>query len=282
MTFTEADLVNAVLDRLSDCPNPRFKAIMTALITHLHGFVRDVELTEEEWMAGINFLTRTGRWPNGLEFILLSDILGVSMLVDAINHRRPSAATESTVLGPFYLQGVEEAPMGTNIAVASRGEPCFYSGRVLSLDGQPLANAILDVWSGDGEGRYEMQLVPDNRHARGKFRTGADGKYWFRSIKPKSYPLPTDGPAGEVLRGMGRDAYHAAHLHLIVSAPSFEPVTTHLFVKGDRYIHEDAVFSVKDSLVVPFERHQAGTAPDGHSIDTAFYTAQYDFRLAPV
>ena len=205
------------------------------------------------------------------------------MLVDAINHRRPSAATESTVLGPFYLQGVEEAPMGTNIAVASRGEPCFYSGRVLSLDGQPLANAILDVWSGDGEGRYEMQLVPDNRHARGKFRTGADGKDLV-SLESSRRVIRSRPMARLARCCVEWDVTRITPptSSLIVSAPSFEPVTTHLFVKGDRYIHEDAVFSVKDSLVVPFERHQAGTAPDGHSIDTAFYTAQYDFRLAPV
>lgn len=280
--FSEQELTNAVLARLNECSDPRFKRVMSSLIRHLHDFVRDVELTEDEWLTAIQFLTRTGHKCDGMrqEFILLSDTLGVSMLVDAINHRKPDGAVESTVMGPFYWEGAPEFPLGANIAEDTPGEPAFYSGRVLDLAGRPIAGAKLDIWSGDGEGYYDMQLEGEKRmRARGSLKTDADGRYWFWSIKPSSYPVPVDGPVGDMLKAMGRHPMRPAHIHMIVSAPGHVSVTTHLFVEGDPYLDSDAVFGVKDSLIVPFIRHEPGIAPTGQPMATPYYTCSYDFKL---
>jgi hydroxyquinol 1,2-dioxygenase len=280
--FSEQELTNAVLARLNECSDPRFKRVMSSLIRHLHDFVRDVELTEAEWMTAIQFLTRTGHKCDGMrqEFILLSDTLGVSMLVDAINHRKPDGAVESTVMGPFFWEGAPEFPLGANIAEDTPGEPAFYSGRVLDLAGRPIAGAKLDIWSGDGDGYYDMQLEGEKRmRARGSIKTGADGRYWFWSIKPSSYPVPVDGPVGGMLKAMGRHPMRPAHIHMIVSAPGHVSVTTHLFVEGDPYLDSDAVFGVKDSLIVPLTRHEPGIAPTGQPVSTPYYTCSYDFKL---
>jgi hydroxyquinol 1,2-dioxygenase len=279
----EQNLTDAVLTRLEGAADPRFKQIMTSLIRHLHAFVREVELTEAEWFAGIQFLTATGQKCDDKrqEFILLSDTLGVSMLVDAINHRKPGDATESTVLGPFYVPGAPEKPIGSNIAEGVEGEPAYFSGRVLTADGKSLAGATLDLWSTDGEGWYDVQLQGKGLRARARIKTDAQGRYAFWTIKPVSYPIPTDGPVGKMLLKMGRHPYRPAHTHMIVSAPGHQPVTTHLFVKGDQYLRSDAVFAVKDSLVVDFVRHDPGTAPDGKRMDRPYYTVSYDFGLTP-
>ena len=282
--LTEANLTDAVLAKLEGATDPRFKQIMTSLIQHLHAFVREVELTEEEWMTGIQFLTATGQKCDDKrqEYILLSDTLGVSMLVDALNHRKPSGATESTVLGPFYVAGAPELPSGANIAEGVAGESTYFSGRVAAPDGKPVAGATLDLWSTDGEGWYDVQLkdFPGMR-ARGKIKTDADGRYAFWTIKPVSYPIPTDGPVGKMLLKMGRHPYRPAHTHMIVSAPSYETVTTHVFVEGDSYLESDAVFGVKNSLVADFKQQQPGVAPDGKRMDRAYYTVRYDFGLKP-
>ena len=282
--FDEKSITRAVIERLAACEDPRFARIMTALVTHLHDFVREVRLTESEWFSAVQFLTDVGRacTDKRQEFILLSDTLGVSVLVITLNHPARDGSVESTVQGPFYWEGAPELPRGSNLAEGVKGEPAFYSGRVLSTDGTPLANALLDIWSGDGEGNYDMQIPGETgMKARGRIRTDVEGRYWFRSIRPTFYPVPTDGPVGQMLRRMGRHPYRPGHIHLMVSAPGHLPVTTHLFVAGSRYLDSDAVFGMKESLVAQFERHAAGPAPDGERLDTPFYTVSYDFRLRP-
>lgn len=283
--FDEKSITAAVIARMSECKDPRFKQVMTSLITHLHDFVREVRLTEEEWMQAIQFLTETGQacTDRRQEFILLSDTLGVSILVITLNHPAENGTAESTVLGPFYWEGAPELPRGSNLAEGVKGEPTFYSGRVLSADGRPLADAVLDIWSGDGEGNYDMQLGEHvGMKARGKIRTDEQGRYWFRSIRPTFYPVPTDGPVGRMLRKMGRHPYRPGHIHMIVSAPGHASVTTHLFVAGSEYLDTDAVFGMKESLVARFNRHEPGIAPTGERMTTPFYTVEYDFRLRPL
>ena len=278
----EANLTDAVLEKLQGAQDPRFKEIMTSLIRHLHGFIRETGLTEKEWLTGIQFLTATGKKCDDKrqEYILLSDTLGVSMLVDAINHRKPGGATETTVLGPFYVSGAKDMPMWADIAGNAPGEPAYVSGRVLDVNGKSIAGAVLDVWQTDGEGFYDVQRPGGNEHyARGRFTTGGDGRYGFRAVKPVSYPVPTDGPVGEMLLGMGRHPYRPAHVHVIATAPGHERVATHRFVEGDEYLDSDAVFGVKHSLVVHFRDHPAGPTPDGGKSAAPFCTAEFDFRL---
>jgi hydroxyquinol 1,2-dioxygenase len=282
--FDEKSITQAVIGRLGKCDDARFKRIMTSLITHLHDFVRDVRLTESEWLTAIRFLTDAGQTctEKRQEFILLSDTLGVSVLVITLNHPADQGSVESTVLGPFYWDGAPELPLGSNLADGVKGEPAFYSGRVLGAEGRPLENALLDIWSGDGEGNYDMQIPGQAAmRARGRIRTDAQGRYWFRSIKPTFYPVPTDGPVGRMLRKMGRHPYRPGHIHMIVSAPGHLPVTTHLFVAGSEYLNSDAVFGMKESLVAQFDRHSAGLGPNGEPMQTPFYTVRYDFRLRP-
>ena len=280
--FDDKSITQAVIERLADCSDLRFKQVMTSLITHLHDFVRDVKLTEEEWMTAIQFLTSTGQTctDKRQEFILLSDTLGVSILVITLNHPPERGSLESTVLGPFYWEGAPERPLGSNLAENVPGEPAFYSGRVLDVDGKPIGHALIDVWSSDGEGRYDMQLPGEvGMRARGKIRADAQGRYWFRSIKPMSYSVPTDGPVGRMLRKMGRHPNRPAHIHMIVSAPGYQAVTTHLFVADSPYLDSDAVFGVRNSLIVKFDKHPPGTAPDGRKMTVPYYTVHYDFRL---
>ena len=280
--FDEASITRAVIERLSDCKDPRFVRVMSSLITHIHDFVRDVKLTEAEWLEAIQFLTDVGQTctEKRQEFILLSDTLGISVLVITLNHPTGGETTDSTVLGPFYWEGAPELARGSNLAQGVKGEPAFYSGRVLGADGAPLANATLDIWSGDGDGLYDMQIAESGMKARGRIRTDKEGRYWFRSIKPTFYPVPTDGPVGRMLRKMGRHPNRPGHIHMIVSAPGHSSVTTHLFVADSDYLDSDAVFGTKESLVVGFERHPAGVAPDGSRLETPFYTVDYEFRLA--
>jgi hydroxyquinol 1,2-dioxygenase len=282
--FNEQSITQAVIDRLDQCDDPRFKRVMTSLVTHLHDFVREVRLTEPEWLAAIEFLTDTGKTctPKRQEFILLSDTLGVSVLVITLNHPADSGSAESTVLGPFYWEGAPDLPRGSNLAEGVKGEPTFYSGRVLSADGTPLANALLDIWSGNGDGDYDMQIPEETgMKARGKIRTDAEGRYWFRSIRPTFYPVPTDGPVGRMLRKMGRHPNRPGHIHMIVSAEGHHPVTTHLFVAGSQFLDTDAVFGMKESLVAQFDRHSPGVGPGGVQMEVPYYTVEYDFRLRP-
>lgn len=292
--YNQATLTQAVIDRMGDCAEPRFKRVMTSLVKHLHGFIQDVDLTPQEWIAAIEFLTATGQTCDAKrqEFILLSDTLGASMMVVALEQARASGgaqgtapateATEATVQGPYYWSGAPECPLGADIGEGVAGEPTLYIGRVTDTDGRPIAGAVLDVWSGDGEGVYDMQLDgPPQMRARGVFRTDAHGRYWFWSIKPSFYPIPMDGPVGSLIRRMGRDPNRPGHIHMIVSAPRHVAVTTHLFVANSPYIDSDVVFGVRDSLVVEYEQHPPGEASDGRVMSKPYWSAQYDFRLAP-
>jgi len=283
-TTIGAEITESVLRSLDQTPDPRLKTIMTSLVRHLHDFIREVELTEGEWMQAIQFLTRVGQMCDDRrqEFILLSDTLGVSMLVDAINHRADDGATESTVLGPFYREGARELPAGASISLDGQGEPAIVSGRVLSADGTPIEGAVLDVWEGNENGLYEQQDPgqPD-MNLRGRFRADTEGRYKIVAIKPVSYPVPDDGPVGEMLRSLGRHPYRPAHIHFIVSADGHLPLTTHLFAKGDQYLDSDAVFGTKDSLIVDFIRNDSTEDAAEHGVGAPFYTVEYDFVLKP-
>jgi catechol 1,2-dioxygenase len=226
---------------------------MTSLIRHLHAFIKDVELTQDEWGIAIDFLTRTGQMcdDNRQEFILLSDVLGASMLVDAINHRRPPGATENTVLGPFHVANAPEYPMGTNISLDGKGESCLFVGYVKDIDGNPVEGARIDVWCDNADGFYDVQQpgIQPRWNNRGIFVTGADGAYSFRGIRPVSYPIPDDGPVGQMLAALGRHPNRPAHMHFLVSARGYETIITHTFVEGDQWLTSDAVFGVKSSLI---------------------------------
>lgn len=275
--FTEAGSVENVSARMGAEIDPRLRQIMTSLVKHLHAFAKDVELTQQEWEGAIDFLTRTGQICTNerQEFVLLSDTLGLSMLVDAINNRRPSGATENTVLGPFHVAGAPERAMGERISFDGKGEGCLFEGRVVDVQGHPVAGARLDVWSDNADGYYDVQQVDiqPKWNNRGIFTTGDDGKYSFVGIKPVSYPIPHDGPVGQMLCALGRHPYRPAHMHFIITAPGFEKVVTHTFVGDDPYITSDAVFGVKDSLVAPFERIENGRA---------MWRSRFDFVLVPV
>lgn len=272
--FTEDRSAEQVNGRIDPAASPRLTRVMSSLVSHLHAFIKDVELTEEEWATAIGFLTRTGQICSDTrqEFILLSDILGVSMLVDAINHRQPEGATETTVFGPFHVEGAPERQMGDSISLDGKGETCLFEGRVLDLDGNPVEGALIDVWSDNEDGFYDVQQpgVQPPFNNRGIFRTGPDGRYAFRGIRPVSYPIPHDGPAGQLLEALGRHPWRPAHMHFMVSAPGYRRVITHLFVSGDTYLESDAVFGVKASLITPFERVDR---------DSETWRASYDFVL---
>jgi hydroxyquinol 1,2-dioxygenase len=278
----ETTITQAVLDRLTNCPSPRLRHVSEALVRHLHAFVREVEPTMDEWMTGIDFLTRTGQIcsPTRQEFILLSDTLGVSMLVDAINHRFPGGATETTVLGPFYVQGPPERPLGSDISDGIGGEPLLVEGTVRSTAGAPVAGAVVDTWHSDQDGYYDVQRG-DELTLRARFRTDDAGRFWFWSIVPSSYPIPNDGPVGEMLHAQARHPYRPAHVHFKIGAPGHEELATHVFVAGDRYLDSDAVFGVKRSLIRELDRLPAAEAPEGRALDGPFARMCYDFVLAP-
>lgn len=283
--FTESNSADVVVSRNANAKNARLAEVMEVITRHLHAAVKEIEPTQDEWMQAILFLTRTGHksddWRQ--EYILLSDVLGVSMLVDAINNRKPSGASESTVLGPFHVADAPEKPMGANICLDGKGEPMLVKGRILDTDGNPIAGAKIDVWQTNDDGFYDVQqkgIQPDF-NLRGVFRTRADGEYWFWGAKPKFYPIPDDGPVGQLLAGLGRHPYRPAHLHYIMEADGFETLVTHIFDPDDDYIHSDAVFGVKESLMAKF-RHI--TAPDRIAAEGQagpFYEVIHDFVLAP-
>ena len=229
---------------------------MAIMVRHLHAAVTEARITGPEWMTAVRFLTETGQmcsdWRQ--EFILLSDVLGVSMLVDAINHQRPAGSTENTVLGPFHVSDAPRYNMGANISLDGKGEPMLVTGRVVNGEGRPIAGATLDVWQANADGFYDVQQpgIQPAMNLRGVFTTGVDGAFWFRSAKPRYYPIPDDGPVGELLAALGRHPNRAAHLHFIVEAPGYDRIVTHIFTPDCHYLAEDAVFGVKESLIADF------------------------------
>lgn len=283
--FDENTITDAVVARVANAKDPRTRAISEALVRHLHAFVREVRPDFDEWGRAIAFLTQTGQMCDDKrqEFILLSDTLGVSMLVDAINHQMPQGATETTVLGPFFVADAPELPLGADISPDIEGEPMFVSGRVTTPDGKPIAGAIVDTWHSDDDGSYDVQQLEQLGHLsmRARFRTDSEGKFNFRTIKAAAYPIPFDGPVGKMLEAQGRHPWRPAHVHFMIAAPGFVPLVTHVFEAGDPYLDSDAVFGVKDSLIASWDRHDAGTAPDGTAMAKPFYTLAYDFGLKP-
>jgi hydroxyquinol 1,2-dioxygenase len=273
------------LRRLDDCADPRLKQVLTSLVSHLHDFAREVKLTEAEWMQGIQFLTATGQKCNDTrqEFILLSDTLGLSMLVVALNQAKPPGATEATVFGPFHVDDAPATAQGADIAGGAPGTPLFVNARVLDLQGQPVAGAEVDVWQADDEGLYDVQRpeLGRTRRARGVLHSDAEGRVRFRSIMPTPYPVPTDGPVGQMLLASGRHPWRPAHLHFRIRAAGFETLITHIFRDPDPYLDSDVVFGVRSSLIGNFVPHDAGTAPDGSKLATPFFTLGQDFVLAP-
>jgi len=279
---TEENLTDRALKQWEACHSPRLRQIMQSLVRHLHGFVREVDLTEEEWLTAVNWLAKTGQLSTGKrhEFILLSDVLGISMLVDAVNHRFPSGATPSTVMGPFHIEDSPEMPMGADMAEGLAGEPCFLVGTVRDLDGEPIAGAQLDVWQADADGMYESQLGKDEPFLRAIFRTGPDGKYAIRTIAPPGYSIPMDGTVGELLKHTDISHYRPAHIHFLITAPGYQTLITHLFKKDARYIDSDIVFGVKEELIAEFKQNPAGKAPTGEISSKPFVVVNYDFVLS--
>ena len=283
---TEDNITADVLRRFAETPDPRLRQIMLGLVKHLHAFVKEVELTEPEWFQAIEILTEAGRMCSDKrqEFILFSDTLGVSMVVDLISNRKPDGATESTVFGPFHRLGAPDLPAGGNIApLDETGIPTLVCGRVLDLDGKPIEGAVLDVWQAQSNGLYDSQDQSlSGLHMRGKFRTDTEGRYLVRTVRPVHYPIPSDGPVGRMLSATGRHPWRPAHIHFVVSAEGYEPVTTHIFDRTDEYLGSDAVFAVKESLVCDFVRHETSTdAAARLGVAPPFLTADFDFHLKP-
>lgn len=281
--FDENTITDAVLKRMDGAGHPRVRQISKALVRHLHEFVREVRPTQTEWDYAIDFLTRTGHKCDDKrqEFILLSDTLGVSMLVDALNHPPSDGTTETTVLGPFFVQSAPATRNGDDISGGLRGDPMLVTGSVSAPNGQPIAGAFIDVWHSDEEGYYDVQQLDKiaGLTMRGRFTADTAGRFHFWSIKPAPYPIPHDGPVGEMLQAQGRHPWRPAHVHFMIFAPGFEKLVTHVFVAGDEYLDSDVVFGVKDSLIHDFVRRPPGDAADGSRMAGTYFHLNFDFGL---
>lgn len=283
--FTEENSEAVVNARMTAETDPRLREIMTILVKHLHAAVKEIKPTHEEWLEGIQFLTKVGDmctdWRQ--EFILLSDTLGVSMLVDAINHHRPAGATPNTILGPFHVAHAPRYDNGADICLDGKGEPMVVRGRVTDAEGHPVAGAMLDIWQTNDDGFYDVQqkgLQPDF-NLRGVFTSDAEGRYWFRTVKPRFYPIPDDGPVGRMLAALGRHPNRAAHIHFIITAPGFDPVITHIFSPDCQYLAEDAVFGVKDELIGELQRVTDPAVAAQLGVTAPAWLIDWDFVLAP-
>lgn len=282
--INEHTITDAVLARMDGCDNPRFKRVMSSLIRHLHDFAREVHLTEAEWEEGVRFLTATGKMCDDKrqEFILLSDTLGLSMLNVAQNHSHGKGITEATVFGPFHVGGAPQYQLGDDIANGAPGEVLYVTATVRSADGSPISNASVDTWQADEDGFYDVQVPGAPLRGRGILRTDAEGRVYFRSILPTAYPIPTDGPVGQMLTLMGRHPWRPAHVHFLIQAAGFETLVTHVFRDDDPYLESDAVFGVRTSLMGNFVRHEGGRPPFGETSAEPFWTLHFDFVLKPV
>lgn len=283
-TESYPDITARTLREVAKCDEARLREVVESLVRHLHDFVRAVEPNQDEWMAAIRFLTEVGLKceDDRQEFILLSDVLGITMLVDAINYPAGDGLTDSSVLGPFYREAAPERVHPADIAGATPGEPCLVRGRVAAPDGSAVVGAVLDVWQTAPNGLYETQDPKQPEfNLRGRIAADGDGRYAFRTVKPVSYPIPTDGPAGMLLARLGRHPYRPAHIHLIVTAPGYETLTTQVFVAGDPYVDSDAVFGVKSSLVAAFVPcHDLGVGADW-GLAPPFLAVTFDIGLKP-
>jgi protocatechuate 3,4-dioxygenase beta subunit len=279
------DITASVIASFENCGEERLTQLMTALVRHLHAFADEVGLTPGEWTAAIAALTATGHITDERrqEFILWSDTLGVSMVVDALDHDFPEGATESTVLGPFYVPGSPERAYGASIVEdATAGVPVWVHGRVRALDGTPIAAAEVDVWQNDENMLYAVQSPEmSENHLRGRFRTGEDGRYAFVGVRPVPYPIPDDGPVGSMLGAAGRHPWRPAHIHMIVRAPGYRTLTTHIFDAASEYLDGDAVFAVKPSLLREFVRHDPTSPQTPAGVSTEWYAVENDIVLAP-
>lgn len=280
---TGAGISEQALASLRGTADPRLRELLTGLVRHLHDFARETQLTQEEWERAIAFLTATGQacTDTRQEFILLSDVFGLSMLVETVNGHRAPGATEPTVLGPFHMTESPVRALGDDIDLVGGGEPCVVSGRVVSADGTPLPGAVVDVWQADDKGFYDVQQpgVQPPGNGRGLFTADTEGRFWFRTCVPAPYPIPTDGPVGGLLRATGRHPYRPAHIHFIATAEGHTPVTTHIFVAGGDYLDSDAVFAVKESLVQDFAETDDPTLAREFGVANPFRLARFDLVL---
>jgi hydroxyquinol 1,2-dioxygenase len=278
----EADLTDRVVASFATCPDPRLREVMSSLVRHLHGFIRDVRLTQAEWDAAIAFLTRAGHITDERrqEFILLSDVLGASMMTVAVNAPTRSDATEATVFGPFFVEGAPLISNGADIGAGMAGRPCYVHGTVRSTTGYPLAGARVDVWAADDEGFYDVQYEGGPLAGRARLYTDDAGCFDYWTVEPAAYPIPHDGPVGDLLSATGRSPMRPAHIHFMVCHPEYRTLITHIFVDGDEWLDKDAVFGVKDSLVVPFSVHEPGRGPRGRVLREPWSSVSLDIALA--
>ncbi len=277
----EQQLTETVVESFAGTADPRLRELVTALTRHLHAFAREVRLTEAEWSAGIAFLTATGHLTDDRrqEFVLLSDVLGLSMQTVMINHAAHGEATEATVLGPFFVEDAPVVESGGDLAAGAPGEPCWVEGVLRAADGSPVAGARIDVWEADDDGRYDTQYADGRTAARGAVISAADGGFRFWALTPTPYPIPSDGPVGQLLAATGRSPMRAPHLHFRVVEPGYDPLVTHLFV-ADEDLTYDSVFGIRASLVHDFVRH-GGPTPDGRAVDGSWTRVDVELVLAP-
>jgi hydroxyquinol 1,2-dioxygenase len=279
---TEENLTELAVARWSTAHSPRLAEIMAAVVKHLHDLAREVKLTEDEWMAAIEWITSVGRMSDEKrqEVILASDVLGLSMLVVQLNNRFSEQATPATVLGPFHIDGSPTAPFGYDMSDGVPGTPLFITGRIVDVEGKPVPNAVLDVWQADADGAYESQLPEiDEARLRAKYRAREDGTYCVRTIAPLGYAIPMDGPVGELITKTDISRFRPAHVHFLIEEPGYARLITHLFQADTAYLDSDVVFGVKDALVTRFAEQPAGPTPDGNALDTTWLLAEYDFVL---